>query len=147
MVFTGASCSVPAITNTNSLGIGVALRNDFFNATVKRLALLLHSKETKSDCCQGNSRENSGRDLNYTIGKHRFLPATAVFAFADDLFSGSFVGHKGEITETTLTIVSNKGTNRVSSGFVKYQRSLTPKNIGKEITKAIKITNRLRYTI
>ena len=144
MVFTGASCSVPAITNTNSLGIGVALRNDFFNTTVKQLALLLHSTETKSNCCQGNGRENSGRDLNHAIGEHRFLLATAVFALATGLFTGGLVGHKGEITETTLTIVSNKGTNRVSSDFVKYQISLTPKNIGKEITKAIKLTNRPR---
>ena len=71
MVLGEATCSVAAVAKANCLRIGLALGNDFFNATVKRLALLLHSAEAKSDCCQGNSREDSGRDLNHAIGKHR----------------------------------------------------------------------------
>ena len=90
----GTNCSVPTVTEANCLRIGLALGNDFFNATVKSLALLLHSTETKSNCCQGNSRENSGRNLNHAIGKHRFLLATAVFALAAGLFTGGLVGHK-----------------------------------------------------
>ena len=74
----GTTYSVPTITEANCLRIGLALGNDFFNATVKCLALLLHSTETKSNCCQGNGREDSGRDLNHAIGEHRFLLATAV---------------------------------------------------------------------
>ena len=90
----GTNYSVPTITEANCLRIGLALGNNFFNATIKRLALLLHSTETKSNCCQGNGREDSGRDLNHAIDKHRFLLATAVFALAAGLFTGGLVGHK-----------------------------------------------------
>ena len=58
----GMTYSVPTITEANCLRIGLALGNNFFNATVKCLALLLHSTETKSNCCQGNGREDSGRE-------------------------------------------------------------------------------------
>jgi hypothetical protein len=98
----GTSYSVPTITEANCLRIGLALGNDFFNATVKCLALLLHSTETKSNCCQGNGREDSGRDLNHAIGKHRFLLATAVFALAAGLFTGGLVGHEKGNTALTL---------------------------------------------
>ena len=45
----GTTYSVPTITEANCLRIGLALGNDFFNATVKCLALLLHSTENKGD--------------------------------------------------------------------------------------------------
>ena len=98
----GTTYSVPTITEANCLRIGLALGNNFFNATVKCLALLLHSTETKSNCCQGNGREDSGRDLNHAIGKHRFLLATAVFALAAGLFTGGLVGHGKGIAVWTL---------------------------------------------
>ena len=89
----GTTYSVPTITEANCLRVGLALSNNFFNATIKCLALLLHSTETKSNCCQGNGREDSGRDLNHAIGKHRFLLATTIFALAVGLFTGGLVGH------------------------------------------------------
>ena len=121
------SYSVPTIKDTNCLRIGLALGNNFLNSTVKQLAFYIHIIENKSDFCQGNGREPSCRDLNHVVGKHRFLLATAVFALADGLLTEGFFGHKREITETPLTVVSNKRTNQVSSIFEKYHRCLAPK--------------------
>ena len=86
--------SVPTITEADCLRIGLSLGNDFFNATVKHLALLLHSTETKRNCCQGNSRENSGRNLNDAVGKHRVFLTTAVFLRAAGFFTCVLVGHR-----------------------------------------------------
>ena len=98
MVLGEATCSVAAVAKANCLRIGLALGNDFFNATVKRLALLLHSAEAKSDCCQGDSREDSGRNLDNAIGKHRIFLATAVFLRASGFFACILVGHRKKIT-------------------------------------------------
>ena len=101
-LFFGTNRSVAAVAKANCLRIGLALGNDFFNATVKRLALLLHSAETKSDRCQGNGREDSGRDLNDAISKHRVFLASAVFIRTAGFFACVLVGHKKEICARTL---------------------------------------------
>lgn len=94
--------SVAAVTKADCLRVGLAFRNDFFNATVKHLALLLHSPETKSDCCQRNGREDSGRDLNETIGKDFVFLANEVLLRADSYFSWVLLGQRTGITSWTL---------------------------------------------
>ena len=102
MVFGGTTCSVAAVTEADCLGIGLAFSNDFFNATVKGLALLLYCTETKRDGCQRNSREDSRRNLNDAISEHRIFLATAVFLRAAGFFAWVLVGHRRVITSRTL---------------------------------------------
>ena len=108
--------SVAAVAKANCLRIGLALGNNFFNTAVKRLALLLHSAEAKSDCCQGDSREDSGRNLNNAIGKHRVLLTSAVFLRAAGFFACVLVGHRKGITQETLW-TGNVPSRHVAAGI------------------------------
>ena len=102
MLFLVTNRSVAAVAKANCLRIGLALGNDFFYATVKRLALLLDSTETKCDRRQRNSRKDSGRNLNDAIGKHCFLLATAVLVIAAGVVACVLFRHKKKITPKTL---------------------------------------------
>lgn len=93
MCGSGFTPSVTAVAEANSLSVGFSISNNLFDATIERLALLLHSTEAKSDCCQWDSRDDSCWDLDDAVGEHCIFLATTALLLAARFFASDLVSH------------------------------------------------------
>ena len=112
----GSTPSATAIAEANSLSVGFSISNHLFDATIERLAFLLHSTETKSDCCQWDGRDDSGWDLDDAVGEHCIFLATTALLFAARFFAGDLVGH-GLIVCLRRLLRRNVHCRRISEGI------------------------------